>query len=100
MERVTCRGANLRLGSPPLDEIGIAMCRTPMFANTHGRSGWFNGYQNVRQYVCVARALGGRRGDDSTGNAVTGIAGGIGLHIVGFLVDDDGGAAVGDDAVR
>jgi hypothetical protein len=30
-----------------LAEIGIAMCRTPMFGSTHGRSGWFNGYENV-----------------------------------------------------
>ena len=39
------------------------------------------------------------RGDDAAGDAVAGVAGGVRLHIVGLLVDDDSGAAVGDDAV-
>src|SRR5271154_819511 len=68
------------------------MCRTPMFANTHGRSGWFNGDQNVG-------FLGGGGHDDAAGDAVTGVAGWVGLHIVRFFMDDDGGASVGDDAV-
>jgi hypothetical protein len=38
-------------------------------------------------------------GDDTTGDAVAGVAGWVGLHIVCLFVDDDGGASVGDDAV-
>src|SRR5437879_4638919 len=40
-----------------------------------------------------------RRGDDAAGDAVAGVAGGVGLHVVGLLVDHDGGAAVGEDGV-
>src|SRR5205823_13691097 len=43
--------------------------------------------------------LGGRRSDDAAGDAIAGVAGGVGLHVVGFLVDDYCRAAVGDDAV-
>ena len=42
--------------------------------------------------------LGGWRGDDAAGDAVAGVAGGVGLHVVCLLVDHDGGSAVGDDA--
>src|SRR4051794_9634037 len=45
------------------------------------------------------RSLRGGRGDDAAGDAIACIPGGIGLHIVRLLVDDDGGAAVRDDAV-
>src|ERR1700712_5513730 len=45
------------------------------------------------------RFLGCGRGDDAAGDAVAGVAGGVGFHVVWLLVDDDGGAAVGDDAV-
>jgi len=37
--------------------------------------------------------------DDAAGDAVAGVAGGVGLHVVGLFVDDDGGAPIGDDAV-
>jgi hypothetical protein len=47
----------------------------------------------------VLGILGSGRGNDATGDAVTGVAGGIGLHVVGLLVDDDGGTAIGNDAV-
>ena len=47
----------------------------------------------------VLGILGSRRGNDATGDAVTGVAGRIGLHVVSLLVDDDGGAAIGNDAV-
>jgi hypothetical protein len=42
MERETCRGADLKPEYLAFGEIGIAMCKTPMLASTHGRSGWFN----------------------------------------------------------
>src|SRR5271168_942945 len=67
------------------------MCITPMFASTHGRCGWFNGYENVR-------LLGSGCGNDATGDSVAGVAAGVSLHIVRLLVDDDGGASVGEDA--
>ncbi len=47
-----------------------------------------------------AKRLGCRRGDDTAGDAVAGVAGGVGLHVVSLFVNDDGSAAVGDDAVR
>ena len=37
--------------------------------------------------------------DYAAGYAVAGVAGGIGLHIIGFGVDDDGGAAVAEERV-
>src|SRR6266478_6290927 len=43
--------------------------------------------------------LRGGRGNDAAGDAVAGVAAGVGLHVVQLLVDDDGGAPVGDDAV-
>ena len=52
------------------------------------------------QSLSKRQGLGGGGGDDAAGDAVAGVAGGVGLHVVGLLVDDDGGAAVGDDAVR
>ncbi len=63
-----------------------------MLSYTHGRSSWFNRYRNDT-------GLGGWGGDDAAGDAVAGVAGGVGLHVVGLLVDHDGGAAVGEDAV-
>jgi len=45
------------------------------------------------------RFLRGGRGDDAAGDAIAGVSGGVGLHVVRLLVDDDGGASVGDDAV-
>src|SRR5260370_21270 len=69
-----CRG----LRRPP--EIGIAMCRTPMHIYTHGRERWFNLVDG---------------GEHAAREAVASVSGGIGLHVVGLLVDDDGGAAVG-----
>ena len=47
----------------------------------------------------VQRALGDGSGNDAAGDAVAGVAAGVGLHVVLLLVDDDGGAPVGDDAV-
>ena len=47
-----------------------------------------------------ALGLGRGRGDDAAGDAISGVARGIGLHVVGLFVDDDGGASVGEDAVR
>jgi len=38
-------------------------------------------------------------GDDSAGDAVASVAGGIRLHVVGLLVDHDGGTAVGEERV-
>lgn len=38
--------------------------------------------------------------DYAAGYAVAGVAGGIGLHVVGFGVDDDCGAAVAEERVR
>ncbi len=35
----------------------------------------------------------------AAGDAVAGVAGGIGLHVVGLGVDDDGGAAVAEEGV-
>src|SRR6267378_2626220 len=46
------------------------------------------------------RSLRGGRSDDAAGDAVAGVSGGVGLHVVGLLVHHDGGAAVGNDAVR
>ena len=43
--------------------------------------------------------LGGGCGDDAAGDAIACVSGGVGLHVVGLFVDDDGGASVGDDAV-
>jgi hypothetical protein len=37
--------------------------------------------------------------DHAAGDAVSGVAGGVGLHIVGFGVDHDGGAAVAEQRV-
>lgn len=37
--------------------------------------------------------------DCAAGDAVSGVARGVGLHVVGFGVDDDGGAAVAEDRV-
>jgi hypothetical protein len=47
-----------------------------------------------------ARGLGPGRGDDAAGDAVAGVAAGVGLHIVQLLVDDDGGTSIGEDVVR
>ena len=44
--------------------------------------------------------LGRGSGDDTAGDPVAGVSGGVGLHVVSFLVDDDGGSSVGEDAVR
>jgi hypothetical protein len=44
--------------------------------------------------------LGRGRGDDAAGDAISGVARGVGLHVIGLFVDDDGGASVGEDAVR
>src|ERR1700751_4970898 len=44
--------------------------------------------------------LGCGCGDDAAGDAIAGVAGGVGLKVVGLLVDDDGGSAVGEDGVR
>ena len=68
------------------------MCKTPMRFYTHGRSGLFKDGQWM--------LLGRWSRDDAAGNAVAGVAGGVGLHVVSLLVDDDGGAPIGDDAVR
>jgi hypothetical protein len=38
--------------------------------------------------------------DHAAGYAVAGVAGGIGLHVVGFGVDDDRGPAVAEERVR
>jgi len=38
--------------------------------------------------------------DYAAGDAVAGVAGGIGLHVVGFGVDDDRGAAVAEEGMR
>src|SRR5271170_4182560 len=38
--------------------------------------------------------------DYAAGYAVAGVAGGIGLHVVGFCVDDDRRAAVAEERVR
>jgi len=60
------------------------------------------GSMDIKSFVLTSGlpvSSGSRRGDDATGDAVTGVAGRVGLHVVGLLVDDDGGAAVGDDAV-
>src|SRR5271154_6830528 len=86
-ERATRRGVIERLGSRPAD--GIAMCKTPM------------NYLYARALAAVQPGwLGCRSGDDAAGDPVAGVAGGVGLHVVGLLVDHDGGATVGDDAVR
>src|SRR5258705_115722 len=37
---------------------------------------------------------------DAQGDRVAGVAGGVGLHVVGFLVDHDGGSSVGEEGVR
>src|SRR5271169_5302457 len=63
-----------------------------MVASTHGRSGWFNRYRNVGN-------LWGGRSNDSAGDAITGVAGGVGLHVIELFVDDDGGSAIGKDTV-
>src|SRR5271170_1604491 len=88
--RMACLGVDLRPVSRPV--VGIAMCKTPMHCYTHGRSGLFKDGQWM--------LLGRWSRDDATGDPVAGVAGGVGLHVVGLLMDDDGGAAVGDDAVR
>jgi hypothetical protein len=36
----------------------------------------------------------------AAGDAVAGVSGGIGLHVVSFGVDDDGGASIGEQRVR
>ena len=41
--RVVRLGTDVRLEGRNLAGSGIAMCRTPIFVSTHGRSGWFNG---------------------------------------------------------
>src|SRR5271170_1835446 len=37
--------------------------------------------------------------DDAAGDTPPGVAGRVGLHVVGLLVDHDGGAPVGEDGV-
>src|SRR5260370_35707086 len=44
-------------------------------------------------------SLGDRGRDDAAGDAVASVARGVGLHVVGLLVDHDGRSAVGGDAV-
>src|SRR5271170_3696113 len=88
---MTRLGADLSPVSRPV--VGIAMCITPM--------GFLYAWAlRLVQREMKARRLGSGRGDDATGDTVAGVAGGVGLHVVGLLVDDDGGASVGDDAVR
>jgi len=38
-------------------------------------------------------------GDHAAGDAIAGVAGGIGLHIIGFGVNDDGGATVAEEGM-
>jgi len=52
----------------------------------------------VGSIVSNLRRLGGWRGDNAAGDAIACVAGGVGLHVVGLLVNHDGGPAVGDDA--
>lgn len=35
--------------------------------------------------------------DGAAGDAVSGVAAGVGLHVVRFLVNDDGGTAIGEE---
>src|SRR5580704_468809 len=71
--------------------VGIAMCRTPMF------SLYVWAFRVVQRQV--TENLGGWGGDDAAGDAVARVAGGVCLHVVGLLVDHDGGAPVGKDGV-
>ena len=43
--------------------------------------------------------LGCRCRDDAAGDAVAGVSGGVGLHVVDLLVDHDGGATISENAV-
>ena len=56
-------------------------------------------FRLVQQSVNRRRLRHGR-GDDAACDAVAGVAGGVCLFVVLLLVDDNGGSAVGGDAVR
>jgi hypothetical protein len=61
-------------------EAAVPTCAVPILLSLH---------KSLRRLFC----------DYAAGDAVAGVAGGIGLHVVRFGVDDEGGAAVAEQRV-